>query len=40
MLAQLANKTQVLFFTHHDHLLELAEDVATGLKETACRLVN
>ena len=26
VLGELAKKTQVLFFTHHEHLLEVAQD--------------
>ena len=30
ILGQLAERTQVLFFTHHEHLVEIAREVLGG----------
>lgn len=38
VLARLAEQTQVLFFTHHEHLAELARDVLTPARVSTCRL--
>ncbi len=38
VLSKLAEQTQVLFFTHHEHLAELARDVLTPARVSACRL--
>jgi uncharacterized protein YhaN len=40
ILAELATRTQVLFFTHHEHLVAIAEEVVPGLKESTCRLLH
>lgn len=38
VLSKLAEQTQVLFFTHHEHLAELARDVLTPTRVSTCRL--
>ena len=38
VLAKLGEQTQVLFFTHHEHLAELARDVLTPARVSICRL--
>ena len=38
MLSRLAEQTQVLFFTHHEHLAELAREVLTPARVSTCRL--
>jgi uncharacterized protein YhaN len=38
VLAELSKKTQVLFFTHHEHLLERAADAIGATAFTAHRL--
>ncbi len=38
VLAQLAEQTQVLFFTHHEHLAEMAREVLTPAGVSTCRL--
>jgi uncharacterized protein YhaN len=38
VLSKLAEQTQVLFFTHHEHLAELARDVLTPARVSTCRL--
>lgn len=38
VLSRLAEQTQVLFFTHHAHLSELARDVLTPARVSTCRL--
>jgi len=38
VLARLAEQTQVLFFTHHEHLAELARKVLTPARVSTCRL--
>jgi uncharacterized protein YhaN len=38
VLAALAAKTQVLFFTHHDHLLPVAQNALAGSGVSVCRL--
>jgi uncharacterized protein YhaN len=38
VLARLAEQTQVLFFTHHEHLAELARDTLTPASVSICRL--
>jgi uncharacterized protein YhaN len=38
VLAKLAEQTQVLFFTHHEHLAELARQVLTPGRFSTCRL--
>ncbi len=38
VLAALAAKTQVLFFTHHDHLIPVAERAFAGTGTAVCRL--
>jgi uncharacterized protein YhaN len=38
VLSKLAEQTQVLFFTHHEHLAELAGKVLTPARVSTCRL--
>jgi uncharacterized protein YhaN len=38
VLAKLAEETQVLFFTHHEHLADLARDTLGPANVSACRL--
>jgi uncharacterized protein YhaN len=38
VLAELAQRTQVLFFTHHEHLLEVAQDALKPTKIVTCHL--
>jgi uncharacterized protein YhaN len=38
VLAELATRTQVLFFTHHEHLLEVAQDALKPTKIVSCHL--
>jgi len=38
VLAELAEKTQVLFFTHHQHLVKVAEDALAPVVVSSCRL--
>lgn len=38
VLAELATKTQVLFFTHHGHLLEVAREVLHPTNISICRI--
>jgi len=38
VLAELAEKTQVLFFTHHQHLVKVAEDALAPAMVSSCRL--
>ncbi|TBR21181.1 hypothetical protein EPO15_10920, partial [bacterium] len=38
VLSRLAEQTQVLFFTHHEHLAELAREVLTPARVSTCRL--
>lgn len=38
VLGELASKTQVLFFTHHQHLLSVAEQAISPMKVVSCGL--
>lgn len=38
VLAELARSTQVLFFTHHAHLAEIARDVVGSALHSECSL--
>jgi uncharacterized protein YhaN len=38
VLSKLAEQTQVLFFTHHEHLAELARHVLTPARVSTCQL--
>ena len=38
VLAELATRTQVLFFTHHEHLLEVAQEALKPTKIVSCHL--
>ena len=38
VLAKLAEQTQVLFFTHHEHLADLARETLMPAKVSICRL--
>jgi uncharacterized protein YhaN len=38
VLAELSRRTQVLFFTHHDHLLEVAKTALTPIQVATCAL--
>jgi len=38
VLGELASQTQVLFFTHHEHLLKVAEQALPSLRVATCRL--
>lgn len=38
VLAELARRTQVLFFTHHEHLVRVAETALAPIKVAACSL--
>jgi uncharacterized protein YhaN len=38
VLAELATKTQVLFFTHHDHLVDVARQALHPANITTCRI--
>jgi uncharacterized protein YhaN len=38
VLSKLAEQTQVLFFTHHEHLADLARDVLAPARVSTCRL--
>lgn len=38
VLAELSRKTQVLFFTHHAHLAQVADDALRPAKVSVCGL--
>jgi uncharacterized protein YhaN len=38
VLAELATKTQVLFFTHHEHLIDIAESAVAPACVSTCRM--